>query len=63
MADLKLIKQLRESTGCVIADCNKALAERKNNIEEAYFELDLSNNLFFLKMIDENKEVNTIKLF
>ena len=35
MADLKLIKQLRESTGCGISDCNKALAECGDNLEKA----------------------------
>ncbi len=35
MADLALIKQLRESTGCGIADCNKALAATNDNLEEA----------------------------
>jgi len=35
MADLTLIKKLREITSCGIADCNKALVETNNNIEEA----------------------------
>ncbi|MFC1659061.1 translation elongation factor Ts [Pseudomonadota bacterium] len=35
MADLKLIKQLRELTGCGIADCNKALTACNNNVEES----------------------------
>jgi elongation factor Ts len=35
MADLALIKKLREATSCGIADCNKALTETNNNIEEA----------------------------
>lgn len=35
MANLELVKQLRESTGCGIADCNKALAECDNNLENA----------------------------
>ena len=35
MADLALIKKLREATSCGIADCNKALKETNNNIEEA----------------------------
>lgn len=35
MADLKLIKKLRESTGCGIADCNKALAECGNDVEKS----------------------------
>lgn len=35
MADLKLIKQLREQTGCGISDCNKALAECEDNVEKA----------------------------
>jgi elongation factor Ts len=33
MADLALIKKLRETTGCGIADCNKALAENNNDFE------------------------------
>jgi translation elongation factor EF-Ts len=33
MADLSLIKKLRETTGCGIADCNKALAENKDDFE------------------------------
>ena len=35
MADLALIKKLREETGCGIADCNKALAACGDNYEEA----------------------------
>ena len=35
MADLALIKKLREQTGCGIADCNKALAENNNNFESS----------------------------
>lgn len=35
MADLALIKKLRDTTGCGIADCNKALAATNDNIEEA----------------------------
>lgn len=35
MADLSLIKKLRESTGCGIADCNKALAAVNDNFDEA----------------------------
>jgi elongation factor Ts len=35
MADLSLIKKLREATGCGIADCNKALAATNDNLEEA----------------------------
>lgn len=35
MADLSLIKKLREATGCGIADCNKALAATSDNFEEA----------------------------
>lgn len=35
MADLTLIKKLRETTGCGIADCNKALAACNDNYEEA----------------------------
>jgi elongation factor Ts len=35
MADLALIKKLREATGCGIADCNKALAECKDNFDES----------------------------
>ena len=35
MADLALIKKLRETTGCGIADCNKALAACNDNYEEA----------------------------
>jgi len=35
MADLSLIKKLREATGCGIADCNKALAATSDNFDEA----------------------------
>ena len=35
MADLSLIKKLRESTGCGIADCNKALAENGDDFEKS----------------------------
>jgi elongation factor Ts len=35
MADLSLIKKLREVTGCGIADCNKALAENDNDFEKS----------------------------
>ncbi len=35
MADLALIKKLREATGCGIADCNKALATCNNNFDES----------------------------
>ncbi len=35
MADLNLIKRLREATNCGIADCNKALAECKDDFEQA----------------------------
>ncbi len=35
MADLNLIKKLREATGCGIADCNKALAECADDFEKA----------------------------
>ena len=35
MADLALIKKLRETTGCGIADCNKALAENKDDFEKS----------------------------
>ncbi len=35
MADLKLIKKLREHTGCGIADCNKALAECGDDFEKS----------------------------
>lgn len=35
MADLNLIKKLREATGCGIADCNKALAECGDDFEKA----------------------------
>ena len=35
MADLSLIKKLREHTGCGIADCNKALAENKDDFEKS----------------------------
>jgi elongation factor Ts len=33
MADLSLIKKLREATGCGIADCNKALAANADDFE------------------------------
>ncbi len=35
MADLALIKKLRETTGCGIADCNKALAENSDDFEKS----------------------------
>mgnify|MGYP000651566724 CR=1 FL=1 len=35
MADLSLIKKLRESTGCGIADCNKALKENNDDFEKS----------------------------
>jgi len=35
MADLALIKKLREATGCGIADCNKALAECGDDFEKS----------------------------
>lgn len=35
MADLTLIKKLREATSCGIADCNKALAECGDDFEQA----------------------------
>lgn len=35
MADLSLIKKLREQTGCGISDCNKALAACENDIEKS----------------------------
>ncbi len=35
MADLALIKKLRESTGCGISDCNKALAECSGDFEKS----------------------------
>ena len=35
MANLKLVKELRSQTGCGIADCNKALAECGDNLQEA----------------------------
>lgn len=35
MADLSLIKKLREVTGCGIADCNKALAENQDDFEKS----------------------------
>ena len=35
MADLSLIKKLREATGCGIADCNKALAENHDDFEKS----------------------------
>ncbi len=35
MSNLSLIKKLRETTGCGIADCNKALAETGGDFEQA----------------------------
>ncbi|MBM3590517.1 MAG: elongation factor Ts [Alphaproteobacteria bacterium] len=35
MADLSLIKKLREATGCGIADCNKALTENADDFEKS----------------------------
>jgi len=35
MADLTLIKRLRETTGCGIADCNKALSENDGSFEQS----------------------------
>ena len=35
MADLNLIKKLREATGCGISDCNKALAECQDDFEKS----------------------------
>lgn len=35
MADLSLIKKLREATGCGIADCNKALTECADDFEKS----------------------------
>ena len=35
MADLALIKRLRETTGCGISDCNKALAENGDDFEKS----------------------------
>jgi elongation factor Ts len=35
MADLALIKKLRETTGCGIADCNKALRENGDDFEKS----------------------------
>lgn len=35
MADLNLIKKLREATGCGISDCNKALAECSDDFEKS----------------------------
>ncbi len=35
MADLALIKKLRETTGCGIADCNKALSENSDDFEKS----------------------------
>jgi elongation factor Ts len=35
MADLSLIKKLREATGCGIADCNKALAQNQDDFEKS----------------------------
>lgn len=46
------------------------LTSVSNNMKEAYFELDLNQkrngvfkDFFFLKIIDKNNDVNTIKLF
>ncbi len=35
MADLALIKKLRELTGCGIADCNKALANCNDDLDQS----------------------------
>ena len=35
MANLELVKKLRETTGCGIGDCNKALSACADNFEEA----------------------------
>ncbi|MDR0571632.1 MAG: translation elongation factor Ts [Rickettsiales bacterium] len=35
MTDLKLVKKLRETTGCGVSDCSKALAATDNNFDEA----------------------------
>jgi elongation factor Ts len=35
MADLSLIKKLRETTGCGISDCNKALAENGDDFDKS----------------------------
>jgi elongation factor Ts len=35
MADLALIKKLRETTGCGIADCNKALKENSDDFDKS----------------------------
>lgn len=35
MADLSLIKKLREATGCGISDCNKALKENNDDFESS----------------------------
>ncbi|NBV06045.1 MAG: elongation factor Ts [Proteobacteria bacterium] len=35
MADLALIKKLREATGCGISDCNKALSENADDFEKS----------------------------
>ena len=35
MADLSLIKKLREATGCGISDCNNALSACDNDIEKS----------------------------
>ncbi|MFT5703026.1 MAG: elongation factor Ts [Rickettsiales bacterium] len=35
MADLVLIKKLRETTGCGIADCNKALSQNEDNFDKS----------------------------
>lgn len=41
-----------------------------NNVHEAFFELDLTKkknstykDFFFLKIVDKNKDINTIKIF
>ena len=35
MANMELIKKLRESTGCGMSDCNKALKESNDDYEKA----------------------------
>ena len=35
MADLSLIKKLRQATGCGISDCNKALKENNDNFDDS----------------------------
>ena len=35
MADLSLIKKLRDATGCGIADCNKALLANNDNFDDS----------------------------